>query len=247
MSTTITLNRRTAWVGLCAVLAVGGAFLAGHTLSQAPQPVYAASVSATPTGITVTGIGHVTGTPDVLTVELAVTAAAGDVSTALDEVSSNLAQVRKALTRRRVAAADIQTSDLSVSANTNSDGTQNGYQATESLQVDLRDLKHAGSTITAATAAGGNAVRINGMAFDLRHNSRLLASARTAAFADARAKAKQYADAAHRTLGQVLQVTESDSTQNPSPESRQGSAASVAIDPGTSQVSVSVDVVFALA
>jgi uncharacterized protein len=159
--------------------------------------------------------------------------------------------------RRGVAAKDMQTSGLSIqpsySYSATGQPTVKGYQVTEGLSALLRDLGSAGATINAAVAAGGNAVRVDGVGFDLSDTSSLMAAARSSAFSAAKAKADQYARAAGRSLGQAVSISEV--VANPTPvyggyATASGSvpaASPVPVQPGTQDVSVTVTVVFAFA
>lgn len=258
MSTTITLGRRALITGALILTALGitGAYLLG-TANRAPAStptVYALpaanqSSNAMP-GITVTGVGTVNGTPDTLTLALTVTQTRSDVSTALNAASASMNAVTASLNAHGVASADLKTTGAQVQPNYTSSGGIDGYTATESLTGTLRDLKTAGSAISAAAAAGGNATRIDSVSLDIQHDSALMTQARNAAYADAKAKAQQYADAAGEALGKPTQVTETVNSPTPIYDrayaSASGSAAAtVPISPGTAQVSVTVTVVFA--
>jgi uncharacterized protein YggE len=92
------------------------------------------------------------------------------------------------------------------------------------------------------------------MSFDPRDDADLLASARAAAFADAKTKATQYASAAGRNLGPVTRIDETVNNTTPmpmmgdrAPAAAGMSTPAVPIDPGTSKLSVNVTVVFGLA
>ncbi len=261
MPLTVTLTRRVIVVGIVTTAALGGAFAVGSVVGgpagSAPVAYAATPSTAQPSdafpGITVTGVGKVTGRPDVLTLDLSVHVTGGDASAALSGASATMAKVRASLQASGVADADLATSGLTLQVNYRYDGnrqTVDGYSAVESSTAKLRDLGRAGGAITAAVAAGGNAVAVNGVSFQLEDDSTLLSSARAAAFADAKAKASQYAAAAGRTLGPVTRINESVDTTNPVSGERSSAAssgASVPVDPGTSQVSVTVEVVFGLA
>ncbi|HEX4701175.1 MAG TPA: SIMPL domain-containing protein [Pseudonocardiaceae bacterium] len=257
MPLTVTVTRRTAVTGLLATAALVGAFVAGNALSG-PNGVAPVAFAATPTarpadgfpGITVTGLGQVTGVPDVLSLGLSVRVTRGDASSALSDASSTMNKVRASLTGSGVADADLATSGLTLDTDYRYDNnrqTVNGYVATESLTAKLRDLARAGAAITAAANAGGNPTAITGVTFDLRDNTALLSAARTAAFADAKAKATQYATAAGRSLGPVIRVNETTDNQPiPVPRNAAGASVPVPVNPGTSQLSVTVEVVFGL-
>ncbi|HEV2348137.1 MAG TPA: SIMPL domain-containing protein [Actinocrinis sp.] len=260
MPTTITLGRRTLAASTLAVAAaaVTAAYLVGaaNRPAAAPQTVYAVpaadqSSGAMP-GITVTGVGTVNGTPDTLTLDLTVTQTRGDVSSALSAADNSMNAVDTALGAKGVASADLKTSGAQVQPNYSSSGSINGYTASESLTATLRDLKTAGSAINAAADAGGNATRIDGVSLDIEHDNSLMTQARTTAFADAKAKAQQYAGAAGESLGKPTQVTET--VNSPTPldyrsiyaAGAASSAAAVPIKAGTAQISVTVTVVFAV-
>jgi uncharacterized protein YggE len=138
----------------------------------------------------------------------------------------------------------------SVSAPRPGGGGINGYDVFQSLTVKLRDLDRAGDAISDAAEAGGNATRINGVSFDIEDNSELLERARDAAFADAKAKAEQYARLAGRSLGKVAQISENNYSTGPiaygGARAEAAMDSSVPIQPGTQQVSISNTVVWEL-
>jgi uncharacterized protein len=116
----------------------------------------------------------------------------------------------------------------------------------------LRDLSKAGSIISDAAQAGGDALQIGGASLDIDQDDALIARARQAAFADALAKAKTYADAAGRTLGAVTSISESTDSQPVTFDYRMAAAASapaaapVPIQAGSQDVTVNVAVTWAL-
>jgi uncharacterized protein YggE len=248
------------------------AFVAAYFLGgvRSPQQVAAAPAQSSPTQspavgepavantVSVAGLGRVTGTPDTLELQIGVESHGADVSKALAAGNAALAKVRDALKAHGVVAADLKTSGLDVRANYRYDNnggqpTLIDYIAAESLTAKLRDLDKAGAAITAAVAAGGNDARLNGIALTLEGNTSLIEQARAAAFADAKAKAEQYARLAGRELGVVISVTEraQDSPQ-PVPQAfaaaalSADSAKSVPIERGSQDVAVNVDVVWSI-
>jgi hypothetical protein len=258
MASNITISARTLAVGGVALAVATGAYLIGAAnRSAAPAqsisyaiPASNQSSSSTMPGITVTGTGTVNGTPDTLTLDLTVTQTKSNVSDALSAASGTMNSIDAALTGSGVASADLQTSGASVQPNyqyNSGSSSIDGYTATESLTATLRDLHKAGSQISTAVQAGGNAVSVNGVSLDIQNDSSLMSAARTAAYADAQSKAQQYATAAHETLGKAIQVTETVNTPPPTPEPYAGAAASsgsVPIKAGSQQLSVTVTVVF---
>ena len=241
---------RSALAGAAAGAVLGGAFLlgGGHT-----RPAGAVDGPSTDSGIVVDGLGKVTGTPDVLRATLGVSLRRDNVGSALQDANALQGKVRAALKQDGVAADDLQTSDVSINPSYDSRGRRDGYTVSETLTVKLRKLQRAGQAITDAVNAGGNAAVLNGVSFALEDNAALLQKARDAAYAEAKAKAERYAELAHRGLGKVLLVAESTSPAvQPLAFGAAAGAADVAasspvpIDAGTSQVSVSVTVRWAL-
>ena len=204
--------------------------------------------------ITVTGTGKVSGVPNQLSLSMGVQTSAGSVATALREANAAARSVAAVLRRSGVASSDIQTSGLSIYPNySGSSGVPSGYQVSEELTITLRRLSVAGSQISAAARAGGNATTVDGVSLNLSDTSALLAAAREKAVADAKAKAAAYAHALGRPLGPVVTMSETPPAQpyQPLPYAAAPSVgrapSPVPVHPGTQQLSVTVTVVFALA
>jgi len=261
---TITLNARKATAAALAVLVLVVAYLVGTTHAGTAEAATATQLTAlagptqssqgTATGITVTGVGKVSGTPDTLRLDLTVSSSGSTVTTALANANSTEASVQKSLLSNGVAAKDLQTSGLSIQPDYvySKSGTPSlhGFHVTETVSVALRNLGRAGSAIGAAVAAGGNAVQINQVSLSLEDTSTLVSGARDQAFSNAKAKAEQYAKAAGRALGDVLTITES--VQQPTATPYNGfalaeaapSSLRVPIQAGSQDVNVSVTVSF---
>lgn len=252
-----TAQRTLAITGIVAACGAG-IYALGTTQAGAstPQPVItlagnAAGTGTAANGITVTGTGNADGTPNELQLDLSVNTQAVSVSTALSEANQDMTNVRNALRARGVVGADLQTSGMSIQPDYVQGGSINGYQVTESLTAILRNMGSAGAAITAAATTGGNATRIDDVSVALTDPSdNLLATARSNAMADAKAKAQQYAAGAGQTLGSVISITETPASTGVGQPSAaaSGAAASpaVPISAGSQQVSVTVTVTYAL-
>jgi uncharacterized protein YggE len=213
-----------------------------------------AGVPGSTPGITVTGTAEVAGKPDTLRLDLSVQTKGDTVAKALDSANKLTARVQSSLTKNGVAAKDIQTSNLQVqpeySYSNNSTPVIKGYTVSEGVSATLRNLGKAGGAITAAVAAGGNAVQVNGISLDLEDNGKLLSTARDKAVDNARTKAEQYAKASGRDLGAVVSISETVSDPPPvTYEARalasKDSASPVPIQAGSETVGVTVTVVYA--
>jgi uncharacterized protein YggE len=251
---TITVNGRTVAITAVTALTILAAYLLGtarpSVAGAAPATSMGTSASTADTGITVTGTGKVTGTPDTLRVSLSVTARNPDVDTALASANKSAKAVQDALLAKGVAAKDLKTSDVSIQRYT-SKSQPSGYVVYESMTASVRDLAKAGAVLSAAVAAGGNAVRIDGVSISLEDTSGLVADARKGAIDDAKAKAEQYAAAAGRSVGEVQSISEVVRSPNPQYMGDYAVSAralgSVPIQAGSQDVEVQVTVVYALA
>ena len=235
------------------VAAVAGAFLFGG--GSTPKVAVAADPPAATSGVLVDGLGKTTGTPDVLRVVLGVTLRRPDVSAALADANARQTRLRDALKRAGVAPADLQTSDVSVYPSYDNKGRPDGYQVSETLTAKLRNLTRAGRVISGAVGAGGSEATVQGVSFALEDNADLLKQARDNAYTDAKDKAQRYAQLSGRTLGDVQLIAESAQAPQQLPQAldsfravagQAGKVADVPVDPGSSQVSVSVTVRWAL-
>jgi uncharacterized protein len=262
---------RSVSVGVAAALIVvaayawgrgGSARAATDAATTIPAQTLAAPASTGPTGsaagagISVGGTGRVTGTPNLLRLSTSVNVTKLTVTDAMQNANTVMAAVQQKLKADGVAAADLQTSGLSVQPNytyPNNTPKLTGYEVSENLSVVLRDLGRAGSIISDAAQAGGDALQIGGATLDLDQDDALIAQARQAAFADAESKAKAYATAAGRTLGAVTSISESTDSQPQqfnypvyAAAASAPAAAPVPIQAGSQDVTVNVAVTWAL-
>ncbi len=254
MAISTSTNYRAAAVGVVAAAVVIGAFSlgAGRSGSSAGTPAAnAATLTASQLSgrITVTGTGSVTGVPNQLILSMGVQVNGSSVTSALNRASLGVRRVTTVLIGSGVARSDIQTSDLNISPNYNSNSQITGYGVSESLTATLDQLSQAGSQIQAAVQAGGNAVTVNDVSLNLTSTGPLMAAARANAVANARAQAQQFARALGEPLGPVISISpvqQSTSTPLQFGAANSTARASVPISPGTQQLSVSITVVYAV-
>ena len=151
--------------------------------------------------------------------------------------------------REGVADADLGTSDMHLNPDFDQTG-RNGYQVMIGTVLTLRDLAGSGRVLAAVVAAGGDASRVNGIVRTVSEPGPLLDAARETAFADARHQAEHLARLADRTLGAVLWVMPPSgfgAISRPMVLEQGGrQSGSVPIEAGSSTVSVSLGVRFAL-
>jgi hypothetical protein len=244
-------NLKIALAGLAALLLgfVGG--LAGIGFYRHSDNV---TSSSTPTGavlvhtVTVVGTGKVSARPDKATVNLGVQVIDTTATAALDKANTSASALVAALKNAGVAEADIATTGLQVYPQyTYPSNKVTGFQAVNAVAVTVRDITKVGAVIDAAAAAAGNDITISGVSFSIADPEQLMATARSAAIDNATARAGQYAKAAGKSVGAVLQISETTVSSVPiytgatSAESK-----GTVVQPGTQDLSVTVNMVFEL-
>lgn len=241
----MTVNRTlTTLLGLVLMLALT-AVLTAYAVSSSPSSSAATVPGDASTGVHVTGVGTVSGTPDVLRFTVGVEVSADTVDAALTSAGDSATRVIASLKDRGIDAADLQTANVDVQPRYDANGQQvTGYVVRQDVTVKVRDLATAGATITAAVQAGGDAARLHGVTFSLEDNEELLSAARSQAFAQAKTTAQQHAKLAGLELGDVVSVDETLQQGDPAPYPMAATAAMamVPVEPGSTQVRVQVDV-----
>jgi uncharacterized protein YggE len=204
-------------------------------------------------GISVSGVGRVTGTPDTLTMSFGVQVVDDSVSVAVDRAADRADAVIDALIASGVAEADIQTANYSVYPRyewRNDQQILTGYEVSNTVTAKIREIGTAGGTIDAVTAAGGDDVTVSGVSFSIEDNEALLEAAREAAWTDARAKAEQLASLSGVTLGAPSGISESLSTAQPpiwfDERAAADSGSVTPIAPGEQEVAVTLQVRFSI-
>lgn len=205
-----------------------------------------------PNSIHVGGQGRVSVRPDKADLNLAVEVHTKTAKAAREQAAKAMSSVIDAVKDLGVAEKDIQTSYVSLSPEYGADNKIVGYQLSNQLTVCVRDVDKAGTVIDAAVQAGGNAARVQGMSFAVDNSMEALIQARAKAYQDAHSKAEQYAKLAGVTLGRAMHINEG-SGVSPSPVSyadgafmMKSSAPSTPVQVGEQEVSVTVDIVFAV-
>lgn len=206
------------------------------------------------TGISVTGRGEVQAPPDTGFFQVGVQVRAANVADARTAAAKAADAVTKAVKANGISDNDIKTTNYSINPEYDSRSTPpriTGYVVSNSIEVKVRKLDSLSKVIDDATAAGGDAARVQGIHFDIEDNAKLLEQARKAAVEDARKKAEQLASLTGAKLGKPIAVAETQSS-SPQPIALAGqkggvdSAAAVPISPGTGSVVVAVSIVWSL-
>jgi len=151
-----------------------------------------------------------------------------------------------ALKAKNVSSSDIATTNVTVSPQYGPDGNVvTGYQATNAIEVTVRDISTASNILALMTFNGGEALRITSVNYSINDDSQLVRDARTRAFSDAKDRAQQFADLSGMSLGKIISISETAEGTTPTPVPR-AMAAAVPMEPGQQTVGFSVTVVWEL-
>jgi uncharacterized protein YggE len=219
--------------------------------TAAAQPVPVQAISGT--RLDVVALGEVTRVPDVARINAGVVTQATSASEAIRLNSGRMAAVRDALRRAGIAERDIQTSNISLQPDyryaENQPPVLTGYRAANEVSVRFRDIAQTGRILDALVAQGAN--QINGPMLEIDRPEAALDEARTAALANARARAELYARSLGMRVRRVLSVSEAGIPSMPYPRpmmAARGAAVAEAmqIDPGEQRLGVTLTVSFEL-
>lgn len=221
--------------------------VAAKVVSQPVQPAL----------ITVTGQAEIDTLPQMAYFSATVSEFNSDKDAAVNQVNSAMDQLIAAVKTFGIADSDITTQQVSVYE---VDGgpeimifpprpVQKGWQASNSIEITLRDIEKA-SALT-DLLQGSGATSVSGPNFTMDDTTDLEVQLLTEAIADAKEKAQTTAQAAGRRLGKVITVSESG---NVMPLYYRGLEAvgsadvgvPAPIEPGTQTTSKTVMVVFEL-
>ena len=219
--------------------------------AAAAQPGQAQAFDGTRLDVVATG--HVTRVPDVARISAGVVTQSRTATEAIRLNAARMATVRDALRRAGIADRDIQTSAISLQPEyryiENQPPELTGYRASNEVSIRFRDIAETGRILDALVAQGAN--QINGPMLEIDRPEAALDEARTAALANARARAELYARALGMRVLRVLSVSEAGAPHMPYPRPMAVSRAAnaqdaVAIDPGEQRLEVSLTVSFEL-
>jgi uncharacterized protein YggE len=210
------------------------------------------AASAQPRTLNVSGNGTVYLTPDIAYIYVGVNTDDPDIAKAVSQNNTQTQALVDALKNNGIAAADIQTSNFSVYYNNPSSGklpdltTDSYFTVNNTVYITVRDLTKLGSLLNTAVSAGAN--NINSITFDVADKTAAMTQARQKAMANASDLADELAKTASVKLGDIQSITYSDNSPMPYYGMGGGGAAapnvSVPIQPGQTQISVTVSVTY---
>ncbi len=203
------------------VSAAGAGMAAGAASFAAAAAPASPATCAGAARLTVHGSGTAVGAPDLLTVQVGVAVTGSSASAALGQDNRDTTAVVHAFETGGVAAADLQTTGLSIQPQYGSPGGGGpqitGYQVTDTVTATIHDLARAGTVVDDVVGVGGDATRIDSLSLSVQQPAALQDQARTAAVHQAVSHAQAMAAAAGRHLGPICSVADQPAQQPSSP------------------------------
>ena len=227
--------------------------LAAFAMTAAPATALAQAASASDgTLLSVSSRAEARKAPDIATFSAGVVTQAADGNAALRQNAEQMNRVLAAIKAAGVADKDVQTSGISLNPQYRYEENQppriTGYQASNTVNVKLREVAKMGKVLDALVASGAN--QVNGPSFGIDDPEPLYDRARLDALKAARARAETYAGALGVRVRRIVSISEGGAAM-PSPMPRMAMMKAEAYDStpvaaGESSVSVNLDVVFEL-
>ena len=230
------------------------------SLSGTPMTANAQSVAepgtASPQGtlLSVSAEASAHRVPDVATLSTGVVTQAADANAAMRTNAQQMDKVMAAIRAAGIAERDVQTSGINLNPQykyvENAPPSIVGYQASNTVNVKVRDLSKLGKVLDAFVEQGAN--QINGPSFEVDKPDEAYDEARVTALKKAQARAQTYADALGLKVRRIVSIGEGGASfPRPMPMLRAmaadaGFAKETAISPGESTLSVNIEVVFEL-
>jgi uncharacterized protein len=232
-------------------LAIGAA-LGTTTMTSHAQNAPAIAAPSDGTLLSVSASAEASRVPDIATMSTGVVTQAADANAALRANSQQMAKVVAAIRAAGIAERDIQTSGINIhpqyNYRDNQPPTITGYQASNTVNIKVRDVARLGEVLDALVASGAN--QVNGPSFEIDEPEAVYDEARQAALKKAQARAEMYANSLGLRVRRIVSISEGGGFQPPVPmmkamamDARQQSAP---VSPGESTLSANLDVVFEL-
>lgn len=235
-------------LALVPFLVPGFAMTASAQSSSAPS-------SPSPADGTLLSIGaeaRATRIPDVATLSGGVVTQAADANGALRANAEQMTRVMAAIKAAGIAERDVQTAGISLYPQyryaENQPPAITGYQASNTVNVKVRDLSRLGKVLDALVASGAN--QINGPSFEIDDPEAAYDEARRNALKKAQARAEMYAATLGLRVRRIVSISEGGGYSPPGPMPMMKMAAMETADtpvsPGETSLSANLSVVFEL-
>lgn len=198
--------------GAAAAACVATLFALAAPAAAAP----AAGARQPPRTVSVTGYASREVTPDVAVISVGVATRGATPAETLAANAAAATKVIEAVRKAGVEARDVRTDNVSITPNYRNvrdsagdiESREDGFTASSSVTVRVRDLAKLGPLVAAATGQGAN--RINGLTFEYSGRRQAEAELQAEAVRNARETASRLVEAAGARLGPLQAISAGD-------------------------------------
>ncbi len=233
-------------------LMLATALALGATAMTASAQTAPAVASADGTLLSVSAQAEAKRVPDIATLSAGVVTQASDANAAMRANADEMTKVVAAIRAAGIAERDIQTSGVNLNPQyryaENQPPAITGYQASNNVNITVRDIAKVGKILDALVATGAN--QVNGPSFDVDDKESAYDEARRAAVEKAQGRAEMYARTLSMQVRRIVSISEGSGYNPPRPmmamARMEKAQADTPISPGESTLSVNLDIVFEL-
>ena len=236
------------------ILAIALAFGTPMTACAQPQTATGYAMPADGTLLSVSAEASAKRVPDVATISTGVVTQAADANAAMRANAVQMDKVMAAIKAAGIGERDVQTSGINLNPQykyvENAPPSIVGYQASNTVNVKVRDLSKLGKVLDAFVEQGAN--QVNGPSFEVDKPDEAYDEARVAALKKAQARAQTYADALGLKVRRIVSISEGGASfPRPMPMVRAMAsdammAKETSVAPGETTLSIGIEVVFEL-
>lgn len=231
------------------VAAVATLFASGLAMTASAQSPQTANDG---TLLSITADATASRAPDVATLSSGVVTQANDANGAMRANAEQMTRVMAAIKGLGIAERDVQTAGISLYPQyryaENQPPAITGYQASNTVNVKIRDLSKLGRVLEVLVANGAN--QINGPSFEIDEPEAVYDEARRSALKKAQARADMYAAALGLRVRRIVSIGEGGGFNPPGPMPMMKMAAmdtrETPVSPGETSLTASLNVVFEL-
>jgi uncharacterized protein YggE len=178
------------------------------TLSQAQE------VKTIPQ-ITVSGEGKVKAVPDQAFISISVETEGTNATDVKKQNDATVEKVIQFIKRSSLPKEDVQTQRISLNPNYDYEKKKHNYNATQTIEILLKDLKQYDALMEGLVDAGIN--RINNVEFRSSKLAQYQSEARKLAMREAKLKAEDYVSVLGQKVGKAFTISDNSQTYYPQP------------------------------
>lgn len=211
---------------------------------------------ATPAGTTLLSVSanaEASRAPDIATLSTGIVTQADNANSAMRANAEQMTRLTAAIKAAGIADRDVQTSGINLNPQyrytEDQPPTITGYQASNTVNLRVRDIRKLGDVLDALVASGAN--QINGPTFEIEDADAVQDEARKDALKKAQQRAELYAASLGMRVHRIVSISESGSGFRPprpmmAMRAVAQDSAAPPVSPGESTLSANLDVVFEL-